>query len=63
MKVCDENTIVVASWALPSTARMSPSRRSARRSTILAETGIDIPVHVDGASGAFIAPFLDRDLQ
>jgi glutamate decarboxylase len=21
------------------------------------ETGIDIPVHVDGASGAFIAPF------
>ena len=28
-----------------------------------AETGIDIPVHVDGASGAFIAPFLDRDLR
>lgn len=24
-----------------------------------AETGIDIPIHVDGASGAFIAPFTD----
>ncbi|MYZ11439.1 glutamate decarboxylase, partial [Streptomyces sp. SID2999] len=26
-------------------------------------TGIDIPVHVDGASGAMIAPFLDPDLE
>ncbi len=25
-------------------------------------TGIDVPVHVDGASGAFIAPFLDPEL-
>jgi glutamate decarboxylase len=25
-------------------------------------TGIDVPVHVDGASGAFVAPFLDPDL-
>ncbi|WP_368733277.1 glutamate decarboxylase [Streptomyces alkaliphilus] len=25
-------------------------------------TGLDIPVHVDGASGAMIAPFLDPDL-
>jgi glutamate decarboxylase len=25
-------------------------------------TGIDIPVHVDGASGAMVAPFLDPDL-
>jgi len=25
-------------------------------------TGLDIPIHVDGASGAFIAPFLDPDL-
>lgn len=24
-----------------------------------AETGVDIPIHVDGASGAFIAPFTD----
>ena len=26
------------------------------------ETGIDVPVHVDGASGAMIAPFLDPEL-
>jgi glutamate decarboxylase len=26
-------------------------------------TGLDIPVHVDGASGAFIAPFIDSDLE
>jgi glutamate decarboxylase len=26
-------------------------------------TGIDIPVHVDGASGAFVAPFLDPDIE
>ena len=26
-------------------------------------TGLDVPVHVDGASGAFIAPFLDPDLE
>jgi len=25
-------------------------------------TGLDIPVHVDGASGAMVAPFLDPDL-
>ena len=25
-------------------------------------TGLDVPLHVDGASGAFIAPFLDPDL-
>ncbi|MEU7164745.1 glutamate decarboxylase [Streptomyces morookaense] len=25
-------------------------------------TGLDVPVHVDGASGAMIAPFLDEDL-
>src|SRR4029450_11123249 len=27
-----------------------------------AETGLDVPVHVDGASGAFVAPFVDPDL-
>jgi glutamate decarboxylase len=26
------------------------------------DTGLDIPVHVDGASGGFIAPFIDPDL-
>src|SRR2546421_695468 len=27
------------------------------------ESGIDVPVHVDGASGAFVAPFLDPDVD
>jgi glutamate decarboxylase len=26
------------------------------------DAGIDVPVHVDGASGAFVAPFIDEDL-
>src|SRR5262249_41836409 len=26
-------------------------------------TGVDIPVHVDGASGAFVAPFIDPELE
>ena len=34
------------------------ARRASRR-----ETGLDVPVHVDGASGAMIAPFLDPDLE
>ena len=27
-----------------------------------ADTGLDVPVHVDGASGGFVAPFIDPDL-
>jgi glutamate decarboxylase len=29
---------------------------------VAARTGVDVPIHVDGASGAMIAPFLDQDL-
>ena len=29
---------------------------------VAARTGVDVPIHVDGASGAMIAPFLDPDL-
>ena len=51
------------SSARPSTARTSRWRRSATPSTpSRRETGLDVPVHVDGASGAFVAPFLDPDL-
>merc|ERR550537_626136 len=28
-----------------------------------AKTGWDVPIHVDGASGAFIAPFINPDLE
>ncbi len=30
---------------------------------VQADTGLDVPVHVDGASGGFVAPFIDPDLQ
>jgi glutamate decarboxylase len=30
---------------------------------VKAERGIDVPIHVDGASGGMIAPFLDPDLR
>ena len=46
-----------------STDRTSRSPTSAPRSTgYQADSGLDIPVHVDGASGGFVAPFIDTDL-
>ena len=51
------------SSAPPSTAATSRSPRSPPRWTPWQErTGIDVPIHVDGASGAMVAPFLDQDL-
>ena len=64
VKLCDENTIVVIG-ILGSTfdGSYEPIREICDAlDAYQAETGIDIPVHVDGASGAFIAPFLDPDL-
>lgn len=29
---------------------------------LAARTGVDVPIHVDGASGAMVAPFIDSDL-
>ena len=65
VKRCDENTIgVVAILGSTFDGRTSPCRRSATRSTPSSRRrGIDVPVHVDGASGAMIAPFLDPDLE
>ena len=31
--------------------------------SLQSETGLDVPLHVDGASGAFVAPFIDPDLE
>jgi glutamate decarboxylase len=30
---------------------------------VAARTGVDVPIHVDGASGGMIAPFIDPDLE
>lgn len=55
----DENTIgVFAILGSTYTGHYEPVEEISRVLDIYqAETGIDIPIHVDGASGAFIAPF------
>jgi glutamate decarboxylase len=61
---CDENTIgVVAVLGSTYDGEYEPVDGIAAALDELADrTGVDVPVHVDGASGGFVAPFLDRDL-
>lgn len=63
-KYVDENTIgVVAIMGVTYTGMYEPVAAIAEAlDRIQAETGLDIPIHVDGASGAMIAPFLQPDL-
>ncbi len=64
VKRCDENTIGVVP-ILGSTFDGSYEPIAdicAALDQLQAETGLDVPVHVDGASGAFVAPFIDPDL-
>ena len=61
---CDENTIGVVS-VLGSTFTghyENVSALSAALDRLQEKTGLDIPIHVDGASGAFVAPFIQPDL-
>ncbi len=61
---CDENTIGVVS-VLGSTFTgdyENVSALSAALDRLQERTGLDIPIHVDGASGAFVAPFLQPEL-
>ena len=60
----DENTIgVVAIMGVTYTGVYEPVEEiAAALDAIQAKTGLDIPIHVDGASGAMIAPFLQPDL-
>jgi glutamate decarboxylase len=62
---CDENTIgVVAILGSTYDGSYEPVKEiCAALDDLRARTGIDVPVHVDGASGAFVAPFLDADLE
>ncbi|WP_412747185.1 glutamate decarboxylase [Krasilnikovia sp. MM14-A1004] len=64
VKLCDENTIgVVAILGSTFDGSYEPvAQICAALDDLQQRTGIDVPVHVDGASGAFIAPFLDPDL-
>src|SRR3954465_10108264 len=64
VKLCDENTIgVVAILGSTFDGSYEPGEAICEAlDAFEAETGLDIPVHVDGASGAFVAPFIDEDL-
>jgi glutamate decarboxylase len=65
VRACDENTIgVVAVLGSTFDGSYEPvAEICAALDALQDRTGTDIPVHVDGASGAFIAPFLDPDLE
>ncbi|MEV3871653.1 glutamate decarboxylase [Streptomyces sp. NPDC049906] len=63
-ELCDENTIgVVAVLGSTFDGSYEPvAEVCAALDALEAHTGLDVPVHVDGASGAMVAPFLDPDL-
>jgi glutamate decarboxylase len=64
VKHCDENTIGVAA-VLGSTFDGSyepVASISAALDGLQKDTGLDIPIHVDAASGGFVAPFLQPEL-
>ncbi|WP_234775470.1 glutamate decarboxylase [Paraburkholderia tropica] len=62
---CDENTIgVVATLGITFTCVYEPvNALAAALDTLQRDVGIDIPIHVDAASGGFIAPFIQPDLE
>jgi glutamate decarboxylase len=65
VKHCDENTIgVVAILGSTFDGAYEPVKEICDALDALQqESGLDVPVHVDGASGGFIAPFIDPDLE
>ncbi len=64
IKRCDENTIgVVPTLGVTYTGQYEPVKEVCDSlDKLQKDTGLDIPVHVDGASGGFLAPFCDPDL-
>jgi len=65
IKRCDENTIgVVPTLGVTFTCQYEPVKAvSDALDQLQKDTGLDIPIHVDGASGGFLAPFVDPDLE
>jgi glutamate decarboxylase len=61
---CDENTIgVVAILGSTFDGSYEPvAEICAALDELQRRTGLDVPVHVDGASGAMVTPFCDPDL-
>jgi len=64
LKRCDENTIgVVPTLGVTFTGQYEPVKAVSDALDALQKTqGLDIPIHVDGASGGFLAPFIDPEL-
>ncbi len=64
IKRVDENTIgVVPTLGVTFTCQYEPVEAvSAALDDLAARTGLDVPIHVDGASGGFLAPFVDPEL-
>lgn len=65
LKRCDENTIgVVPTLGVTFTGEYEPVAGVSRAlDQYEKETGFDIPIHVDGASGGFLAPFCAPGLE
>ncbi len=65
LKLVDENTIgVVGIMGVTYTGLYEPIEDLARAlDDLQVRTGLDVPLHVDGASGGFVAPFLQPDLR
>ncbi|MEW6993448.1 glutamate decarboxylase [Colwelliaceae bacterium MEBiC 14330] len=61
----DENTIaVVPTLGVTFTGMYEPVEEISKAlDDIQAKTGLDIPIHIDAASGGFIAPFLSPELK
>ncbi|MCE9669753.1 glutamate decarboxylase [Myxococcus stipitatus] len=61
---CDENTIgVVPTLGITFNLLYEPVREiSAALDDLQRRTGLDIPIHVDAASGGFLAPFIHKDV-
>jgi glutamate decarboxylase len=64
IKRCDENTIgVVPTLGVTFTCKYEPIEAvAAALDQLQEETGLDIPMHIDAASGGFLAPFCAPDL-
>lgn len=65
LKRVDENTIgVVPTMGVTFTCQYEPVKAiSDALDRLQAEKGLDVPMHVDGASGGFLAPFCAPDTQ
>jgi len=65
LKRVDENTIgVVPTLGVTFTCQYEPVKAVSEALDALEKrTGLDIPIHVDGASGGFLAPFCAPDLE